>query len=128
MRDIALLTGQKPRVNRAKKSIAGFKVREGQIVGIHVTLRGANLVDFFERFHRIVLPRVRDFRGVDPKSVDRAGVLNLGFKEQFVFPEVNSEESITTFPLGVNIVPRARHRDEALAAYQSLGIPMKKGK
>ena len=126
MRDFALITGQKPRVNRAKKSIAGFKVREGQIVGIHVTLRAGNLVDFFERFHRIVLPRVRDFGGVSVEHVDEHGTLNVGFREQVTFPEINPEESTLIFPLGVSLVPRKRNRIAAIDQFRALGIPFKK--
>ncbi len=126
VRDIALIAGQQPRVTRAKKSVAGFKVREGQIVGVYVTLRAANLVDFFERFHRIVLPRVRDFGGVDVEHVDAHGTLNIGFREQVTFPEVNPEESPFIFPLGVSIVPRKRDRAAAIDAFRSLGIPFKR--
>ncbi|MEY4731900.1 MAG: hypothetical protein RL681_846 [Candidatus Parcubacteria bacterium] len=126
MRDFALITGQKPRVNRAKKSIAGFKVREGQIVGLHATLRGANLVDFFERFHRIVLPRVRDFGGVDVEHIDEHGTLNVGFREHVTFPEVNPEESPFIFPLGVSMVPRKRNRAAAIEQFRVLGIPFKR--
>lgn len=124
MRDLELLAGQHPQIRRSKKSIAGFKMREGQIVGVRVTLRGAKMVDFFERLVRIVLPRVHDFRGVDLGSVDAGGTLNIGFREQFVFPEVNPEESPLIFSLGVNIVPRRKDKEAALMAYRAMGVPL----
>ena len=126
MRDLAIITGQKAQIRRAKISVAGFKIREGQIVGLRVTLRKKRMVDFFERFIRIVLPRVRDFGGLDLHSVDKNGSLNIGIKEQFVFPEVNPEESSFIFSLGVNVVPRHKSRTEALQAYRRLGVPLSK--
>jgi large subunit ribosomal protein L5 len=126
VRDISFICGQKPKLARAKKSIAGFKTREGQIVGLQATLRGRAAVDFFERLTTIVLPRVRDFNGIDAKNVDRHGALNIGFKEQLVFPELDPEESTLSFSLGVNIVPKARNREEAVGAYRALGVAFKK--
>lgn len=126
MRDLATVTGQRAEVRKATRSIAGFKVREGQIVGLRVTLRGVRMVDFFERLRTIVLPRVRDFSGISTHAVDPHGVLNIGFKEQLVFPEINAEESTTTFSLGVNIVPKKRDRAAALEAYRALGVPFVK--
>jgi large subunit ribosomal protein L5 len=124
MRDLELLVGQHPQVRKSKKSIAGFKMREGQIVGVRVTLRGQKMVDFFERLVRIVLPRVHDFRGVDLGCVDTGGALNIGFREQFVFPEVNPEDSPLTFSLGVNIVPRRKDKEAAIEAYRAMGVPL----
>ena len=124
IRDVELLAGQHPQVRRSKKSIAGFKMREGQIVGLRATLRHRKMVDFLQRLVRIVLPRVHDFRGVDLGSVDAGGTLNIGFREQFVFPEVNAEESPLTFSLGVNVVPRRKDREAAIAAYRALGVPL----
>jgi large subunit ribosomal protein L5 len=125
MKDISAIAGQKPQIRRARKSIAAFKTREGQVVGLRVTLRRQKMVDFFERLVRIVLPRVRDFSGLDPMIVDKGGVLNIGFREQFVFPEINPEEAPFTFPLGVNLVPRAKSRAKALEAYQKFGVPLR---
>ena len=125
-RDIASISGQKPKVTRARKSIAGFKIRQGQIVGLQVTLRGQRMVDFFDRLIKIVLPRVRDFNGIDPKSVDGGGVLNIGLKEQFVFPEIDGENSPVPFSLGINVVPKFSDRSRALSAYEKLGVPFKK--
>lgn len=124
-KDLALLAGQQPHVRRARKSIAGFKIRQGQIVGLRITLRGKKMVDFFNRFIMIVLPRVRDFRGIDLKSVDEGGVLNVGLKEQFAFPEINPEHSPIIFPLGVSLVPRHKNREAALATYRRFHVPLK---
>ncbi|RJQ29572.1 50S ribosomal protein L5 [Candidatus Parcubacteria bacterium] len=127
-RDLGLIAAQKPRVARAKKSIAGFKIREGQIVGLAVTLRRKKMVDFFERFITIVLPRVKDFSGIDPRTVDERGALNVGIKEHVVFPEIAPEDSPLSFSLGVAIVPRVKHRGAALLKYRELGVPLKGNK
>jgi len=126
MNNLSAMTGQKPELRKAKKSISGFKIREGQIVGLKVTLRRRKMVDFFERVVRIVLPRVRDFRGLDIPFVDAGGTLNIGFREQLVFPEINPEESSVLFPFGINIVPRIKNREEAIKEYRRLGVPLKK--
>ncbi|MEK7187575.1 MAG: 50S ribosomal protein L5 [Patescibacteria group bacterium] len=126
MRDVAILGGQKPQVRKAKKSIAGFKIRENQIVGVRATLRGDKMVDFFERFITIALPRVRDFTGLSVESVDRGGVLNVGMKEHLVFPEINPEDTTLIFPLQITIVPKLKDREKALAGFKSLGVPFKK--
>lgn len=125
-RDLATITGQAPQVRRAKKSIAGFKLREGQIVGLRVTLRRDKMVDFFERLITIVLPRVRDFNGLDPKNIDQGGVLNMGIREQFVFPEISPEQSPLSFSLGVNMVPKKKEREAAEAMFRKLGVPLRK--
>jgi large subunit ribosomal protein L5 len=125
-KDLASLSGQKAQVTRAKKSIASFKTRQGQIIGLRITLRGQKMVDFLERLVRIVLPRVHDFRGLNEDSVDKGGVLNIGFKEQDVFPEINPEESQHAFSLGVNIVPKDKDRAKAIEAYKGLGFPFRK--
>lgn len=126
MRDLSALSGQGPQVRRARISIAGFKTRQGQIVGLRVTLRRKKMVDFFERLIKIVLPRVRDFNGLSLSSVDQGGVLNIGIREQFVFPEVSPEHSPVTFTLGVSVVPRMRERARMLESYRALGVPLKK--
>ena len=125
-RDIAAICGQKPQVCRSKKSIAGFKMREGQIVGLRATLRGRRMVDFFERLITMVMSRVRDFHGIDLTAVDEGGSLNIGLKEQFVFSEVSPEESPTVFSLQVTVVPAIKNREAAVAAYRRFGIPLKK--
>jgi large subunit ribosomal protein L5 len=126
LRDLGLMTGQKPQIRRSKKSIAGFKMREGQVVGLKVTLRRDKMVDFWTRLITMVLPRVKDFNGIDPEDVDHGGTLNIGLKEQFVFPEINPEESLTVFSLGINAVPKHHNREEAMKAYTALGVPFKK--
>jgi len=125
-RDLAAMTGQKAELRRAKKSIAGFKLREGQVVGLRITLRRARMVDFFERLITIVMPRVRDFNGLDLKNIDQNGVLNTGIREPFVFPELSPEQSPISFSMGIAIVPRVRNREKALAEFRRLGVPLKK--
>ena len=124
-RDIAAITGQKPQVRRAKKSIAGFKLREGQIVGLRVTLRKAKMVDFFERLITIVLPRVRDFSGLDAAIVDNGGVLNVGIREHMVFPEITPEQSPVSFSIGISMVPKLKRRERSLEEFKRFGVPIK---
>ena len=122
MRDIAAMTGQKPQIRRAKKSIAGFKIRENQIVGVRVTLRRAKMVDFFERLVTIVLPRVRDFRGINRTAIDSHGVLTVGLRDQFVFPEISPEQSPVSFSFGASIVPKKREEKRSWASLRSLAF------
>jgi large subunit ribosomal protein L5 len=126
MNDVANITGQRPQVRRAKKSIAGFKTREGQIVGVKVTLRRKKMVDFFEKLVKIILPRVRDFTGIPQTNIDTGGVLNLGIKEHTVFPEIDPEKSPISFSFGIAIVPKKRTRDAAVKTYFKLGVPLRK--
>lgn len=126
MRDLAAMTGQKPELRRAKKSIAGFKIRENQIVGLRITLRRDKMVDFFERLITIVLPRVRDFRGINRTAIDPHGILTIGIHDQFVFPETEPEQSPVTFSLGVSIVPKNRNEKYSWDEFTKLGVPMKK--
>ncbi|MDR3581882.1 MAG: 50S ribosomal protein L5 [Candidatus Pacebacteria bacterium] len=126
MRDIAAVTGQQPQIRRAKESIAGFKIREGQIVGLRVTLRGRKMVDFFERLITIVLPRVRDFSGLERSVIDQGGTLNIGVRDQLVFPEIKPEQSPISFSLGASMVPKIRNHDKSFEAFTALGVPLKK--
>jgi len=126
MKELAAITGQKPATTKSNKSIAGFKLRVGQIVGMKVTLRKKKMRDFLGRLVNIALPRVRDFRGIDLKNVDVNGGLTIGMKEHVVFPEINSEESKFDFGLEISIVNNAKNRNEAIELYRSLGIPFKK--
>lgn len=127
MKEVALITGQKASERTAKKSIAGFKLRAGTAVGLKVTLRGKRMADFLNKFINAVLPRVRDFRGIDLKSVDKNGNLSVGIKEHWVFPEIIQETSKANFGLEVTIVPRfAKNKEEAIKLYRGLGIPLKK--
>jgi len=126
MKEMALIAGQKPAITKAKKSISGFKVREGQTVGLKVTLRYQRMSDFLERLIKIVFPRLRDFRGIDLKNIDSNGNLTVGLREQTVFPEINPEISKVDFGLEISIVSNAKNKEEAVALYRSLGIPLKK--
>lgn len=126
IKEVEMFSGQKPQARPAKKSIAGFKVREGQTVGLKVTLRKKRMVDFFERLTKIVLPRVRDFSGISAKSLDGGGVLSIGIKEQSVFPEINQDQLSTSFSLGISMVPKMRDRKKAFEAFRELGIPFEK--
>ncbi len=126
MRDIAAITGQQPQLRKAKESIAGFKVREGQIVGLRVTLRREKAVDFFERLITIVLPRVRDFAGLEHSAIDQGGTLNVGVRDHLVFPEISPEKSPVSFSIGVSIVPKTRSRERSVEKFAAFGVPMKK--
>jgi len=124
--EVALLSGQKPITRKAKKSIAGFKIRKGDIVGLQVTLRRKRLWDFLTKLIHIVLPRVKDFKGIDLKNIDKSGNLNIGLKEQFIFPEINPEKSKVNFGVEVTIVLKTKKRDEAIDFYRKIGVPLKR--
>jgi large subunit ribosomal protein L5 len=124
--ELSLITGQKPSPRQAKKSIAGFDVREGNIIGLKSTLRGKRMADFIIKINSIILPRVRDFKGIDPKNIDEKGNLNLGFKDQSVFPEIDMEKSKIDFGFQATIVPKTKNREEAIKLYQEIGFPFKK--
>lgn len=126
IKNLAIIFGQKPITTVAKKSIAGFKTREGQIVGLKITLRRRRMYDFLERLARIVLPRVKDFKGIELKNIDQSGNLNIGIREQAVFPEIISETLKVDFGLEISIVSNAKSRDEAIELYRQLGLPLKK--
>jgi len=121
--EFAAIVGQKPAVRKAKKSIAGFKVREGDIIGLVATLRGKRKNDFWIKLTEITLPRVRDFRGIAESKIDGAGNLNLGFKDQFIFPEASQEASKINFGLEVTIVIEGMGRQEAIDFLREKGIP-----
>ena len=123
---LARITGQKPSLRVAKKSIASFKTREGDPVGLTVTLRGARMYHFLEKLIHIALPRTKDFRGIDQKSVDNIGNMTIGIKEHTIFPETADEDLRDVFGLAVTLVSSAKTRDEALAYFTHLGIPFKK--
>jgi len=126
MKELALITGQKPAPRKAKKSIAGFKTRTGDIIGLQVTIRGKRMADFLKRTLNVVFPRVKDFRGLELTCLDGSGNLNIGFKEQFVFPEINIEQSKVNFGLQITIVPKIRNLAKAIDLYRSIGIPFKR--
>ena len=123
MRDLATVTGQKPRVNRARKSIAGFKVREGMPIGVKVTLRGDRKWEFFDRLLAVVLPRVRDFRGLNPTSFDGRGNYTFGFTEQLVFPEIFYDDVDAIRGMDVTIVTTADSDEAGRALLDAFGFP-----
>ncbi|HAZ16396.1 MAG: 50S ribosomal protein L5 [Candidatus Jacksonbacteria bacterium RIFCSPLOWO2_02_FULL_43_9] len=122
------ISGQKPVETKARQSIAGFKLREGSVVGMMVTLRGRRMYDFLERLVHITLPRVRDFRGIPMTSVDQSGNLSIGLSEHYVFPEVNPDTVEHTHGLQITISVQAQNRDHALALYREFGMPFVKEK
>lgn len=119
------ITGQKAAARAAKKSIASFKVRQGDTVGFQVTLRGKRLRDFIDRLINVALPRTRDFRGLDPKAVDEMGNLTVGIKEHTIFPETSDEDVRDVFGFAITVVTTAKNRKEALAYLTHLGFPFK---
>ncbi len=123
---LAKITGQKPTVRAAKQSVASFKIREGDKVGVAVTLRGARMQHFLDKLINIALPRTKDFRGIDPKTIDSIGNITIGIKEHTIFPETSDEDLKDVFGLAVTIVTTAKSKDEALKFFNHLGIPFKK--
>lgn len=124
-RDLALITGQKPSSRRTKKAVSAFKTREGMIIGMAVTLRGKRMHDFLDRLINIVLPRCRDFRGLLEKNIDQGGNLNIGIKEQIVFPEISAESAKNFFGLEIAIVTSAKTRKEGAELFKLLDFPIK---
>lgn len=123
VRELADITGQKPLVTRARKSIAAFKVREGMAIGAKVTLRGDRMWDFLEKLFFVALPRVRDFRGISPDSFDGRGNYSLGLREQLIFPEIDYDRVEKIRGMDVTIVTTARTDEEALELLRQLGAP-----
>ncbi|MGZ4818913.1 MAG: 50S ribosomal protein L5 [Terriglobales bacterium] len=123
--ELAQITGQKPVVTKAKKSIAAFKVREGMPIGVMVTLRGDRMYEFLDRLINIALPRVRDFRGVSTKSFDGRGNYTLGLRDQLIFPEISYERVDKSKGMNVTIVTTARTDDQARALLKGLGMPFR---
>ena len=121
--DLSMITGQKPRENKAKKSVANFKLREGMIIGVSVTLRRDRMWDFFYRLVNIALPRIRDFRGINPKSFDGNGNYSLGLREQVTFPEINYTEVDKLRGLQVTINTTAKTDKESKRLLELLGVP-----
>lgn len=120
------ITGQKPSARPAKKSIATFKLREGDIVGYQVTLRGARMYDFLDKFIHIALPRTRDFRGIKVTAIDEMGNISIGIKEHTIFPETSDEELRDVFGLTVTITTSARSKEEAEGLLRGVGLPLQK--
>ncbi len=126
LNDLTLITGQKPVVTKAHKSIAGFKIREGQAIGCKVTLRGEAMYNFLDKLISISLPRVRDFRGLSSKAFDGRGNYTIGIKEQLVFPEIEFDNVVKVRGLDIVLVTTAKTNEEAFALLQELGIPFRK--
>lgn len=124
--EIKLITGQKPVLTKAKKSVANFKVREGQTIGIKVTLRNDRMYEFYDKFVSIALPRLRDFRGVSDKSFDGRGNYALGLKEQLIFPEITYDQVEKIRGMDVCFVTTANTDEEARELLRALGMPFKK--
>lgn len=125
---LAQITGQKPAPRTARKSIAGFKLREGQEIGASVTLRGRRMQDFFYRLVHIAMPRIRDFRGVSPQGFDGHGNFTIGIKEHTVFPEISFEDDSQAHPLGITVVTSTEDDQEAFDFLKRLGFPFSEGK
>lgn len=123
--DLVKLSGQKPVARLAKKSIAGFKLREGTEIGVSVTLRGKRMYDFIDRLISIALPRTRDFHGIEPKSFDQKGNLTIGVKEHNIFPEIHYESLKDIFGFEVSIATTAKKREEGIALLRLMGFPIK---
>ncbi len=123
--ELSTIAGQRAQVRRARKSIAGFKLREGMPVGAKVTLRGARMYEFLDRLVSIALPRIRDFRGLNPNSFDGRGNYSLGIREQLIFPEINYDDVAQIRGLDVTITTTAKTDDEALELLRELGLPFR---
>jgi len=125
--DLAIITGQKPVLTKAKKSIAGFKIRQGMEIGAKITLRGQKMQDFINRLVRIALPRTRDFHGIEQKSFDSRGNLTIGIKEHIIFPEISPEDVKQVFGFEITIVTSAKTDKQAIKFLKLLGFPIKNG-
>jgi large subunit ribosomal protein L5 len=125
--ELAAITGQKPLICRAKKSLSNFKIRRGMPIGIKVTLRNAMMYEFLDRLISVAIPRIRDFRGIEPSSFDGRGNFNLGLAEQYIFPEINVEKSDKARGMNITIVTTAEKDKHAKILLESFGMPFKKG-
>ena len=126
VKDLSIISGQKPLVTRAKKSIAGFKLREGNPIGCKVTLRGDRMWEFFDRLVSLAIPRIRDFRGLSPKGFDGRGNYTFGVTEQLIFPEVDYDKVDSPRGMDITIVTTARTDAEGRALLESFGFPFKR--
>ncbi len=124
---LAQIAGQQPVITKARRSIAGFKIREGMPIGCKVTLRGARMYEFLDRLITVALPRIRDFRGINPDSFDGRGNFSLGVREQIIFPEIDYDAIDKIRGLDVTITTTARTDDEARALLRELGMPFRQG-
>jgi len=124
--DLAVITGQRPIITKARKSIAGFKVREGNPIGCMVTLRGKRMYEFLDRLLSIAIPRIRDFRGLSRKSFDGNGNYTMGIREQLVFPEIDYDSILSVKGMNITITTTAKSDEEALGLLEEFGFPFKK--
>jgi len=124
--DLRIITGQKPLVTKAKKSIAGFKLREGNAIGVKVTLRGDRMWEFFDRLITLTIPRIRDFRGLDPDGFDGSGNYNFGVTEQLIFPEIDYDKVDTVRGMNITIVTTARTNEEGKALLDAFNFPFRR--
>ena len=125
---LARITGQKAAPRGAKKSVASFKVRDGDVIGYQTTLRGARMYDFLEKLIHVALPRTRDFRGLKPTAIDDMGNITIGIKEHTIFPETSDEDLKDVFGIAITIVSTAKNKKEAEAFYRHLGLPLQSDK
>ncbi len=125
LQDIALIAGQKPNLVKSKKSIAGFKLREGLEIAAVVTLRKDRMWDFLERFIYLSLPRSRDFKGINPDSIDKKGSMSIGFREHVMFPEIFTEKEKTIFGMQVTVTTNAKSKEEGSELFRLFGFPLK---
>lgn len=123
---LAKITGQKPTLRKAKQSVASFKIREGDQIGVAVTLRGNRMYGFLDKLFNVSLPRTKDFRGINRTSVDNIGNMTFGIKEHTIFPEIKDEELKDIFGMAVTLVSSAKTKDEALSFFEMIGVPFKK--
>lgn len=123
---VSLIAGQRPVFTLARKSVSAFKIRKGFPIGVKVTLRGNRMFDFLEKLVKIVIPRIKDFRGINEKSIDSGGNLNIGFSEQTIFPEIDFDKIDKIRGLEVTIVTTAKNRAQGKKLFEALGIPFKK--
>jgi len=125
-RDLAVITGQKPIITKARKSIAGFKIRQGNPIGCMVTLRGNRMYEFLDRLLSVAIPRIRDFRGLSKKSFDGSGNYTIGIKEQLIFPEVDYDSILNVKGMNITITTSTESDDEAMFLLDEFGFPFKK--
>lgn len=124
--ELALISGQKPRVNKSRKSIANFKVREGMPIGVSVTLRGTRMWEFFDRLISVAIPRVRDFRGLNPRAFDGRGNYSVGASEQLIFPEIDFDSVTETRGMNITIVTTATNDEQGKALLDAFGFPFRR--
>jgi large subunit ribosomal protein L5 len=124
--DLMMITGQKPQICPAKKSVSGFSLREKMPVGLKATLRGERMYDFLERIIHVVLPRIRDFQGIKMSSIDKSGNITIGLQEQLVFPEISADDTDFFFGMEVTIVTSTKDRNQSIELFKKIGVPLSK--